>query len=311
MKKVFFLFCLFTSVLAKAQVNFPDPGLFEEFKSTQTAILLDNTNKVRSKTDMKTLITENWHVTTPIMAPKGSAAKYKKKGYSVLRFERVEKEYNDDHFDTAPNGTMTYHSTTPVILIYTYLKLVMYQENKKGKIEEVLVGWIALGDNVKMTDGLYRNYFQLFNNCIESGLKWAENKHYVNPKISELKNGTLYIPEYALDKYNRNTEEVKKKAINPKKLIKSYDYKAEVVPQADIDAKISSGETVYYVLFLRTANSKQVAIINGATGELMYSHHGRVPNIKTWDIGNMAYAVKYGKADETEEKAGDDDKDDE
>jgi hypothetical protein len=298
-KKIFFLFCLLSSELVQAQVCIPDHTILAEFKSTQTAILIDNTRKVRSAVDMKTIISECWDVTTPIIDKEAALAKYKKPGYSVLRVERIEKQVPDP---PASNGMSTTHT-----VVFNYLRLVIFQEKKKGKIKEELVGHIYIGDNIKMTDGLFKAYLKMFNTYLKQGETWPETKlNYVDSKIADLRNQTLYIPGYAFNELGENSDSRAKRK-DSKKFLQKYDYKAEVEEQKQIDQRILNNEDVYFLLFFYFAEGdKCISVVNAKTGEIVYCHiaffRKADPTLKPGDLNKLSSAIKNGKKDDKEDK---------
>lgn len=299
-KKVFFVFCLFTSVVARAQVGIPDLDILNEFKSTQTAILIDNTRKVKSNVDMKTIISESWDVTPVIIDKESALAKYKKPGYSVLRVENIE----------SGGGAATGRT-----IHYQFLRLVLFKQGKNGKLKEELVGHMYIGNNIKMTDGLFKAYLKMFNTALKKGETLPLTiKNIVSPKISELKNKTLYIPGYAFNVLGENSES-KAKRKDSGKFLKKYDFKAQIEEQKQIDQRILKNEDIYFVLyFYYGIGVSCVSVVNANTGEIIYCHAGRLgkadPTFKPSDLGRISSAVKSGKVEEEDEKAGDE-KDDE
>jgi hypothetical protein len=257
---------------------------------------LDNTKKARSKVDMKTIISDNWKITTPIVANQAEIGKYRKEGYSVLRLMTITKEVERQKADAHPNDASdpgTYTKT----YTHKYLQLFLFQKGKDDKIEEKLVGSIAIGDNLRMTDGLYKTYLQIFNNFIAQGEKCYQYRRFTDKAIAALQSETLLVPDYVLDEFDRVEEITAKKAIDPKKLLKQYKFKYEVLPQDQIDARIAGGKNTYYVIYLRSELEKYIMVANGKTGEILFSYYAPMSaNLKPKDLGKISNAVQSGEA---------------
>ncbi len=139
--------------------------------------------------------------------------------------------------------------------------------------------------------GYIKNYFQELNRRlsnsknlkIEDGIK-KENK------IKELKNKTLYVPEWILKKYNPMAATFGKTR-TPSDLFEKYEYKYEILDNDSINSKILNGEDFYYLMHTQFNQKKIVSVIHSVTGEIIYLEEEGSYNIKDSDIKSISKLI--------------------
>jgi hypothetical protein len=129
-------------------------------------------------------------------------------------------------------------------------------------------------------EGNIKNMIQFVNNQVKNK---AEKDFFSDTKneseLSKLKKETLFIPNYWYGEKGTILENLKDgdkyisahiKFLND--LQKSYLYKSEVITRTDLDKKIlNANKDFYYLNYVQSSADKIISIINGKTGEVIYS----------------------------------------
>lgn len=102
---------------------------------------------------------------------------------------------------------------------------------------------------------------------------------------SELgKLGTLYIPEYALIKFPKNSADESKK-LDAKEITEGSGLNCKIISIDELNNKISKEETAfYYLLLIKTNSGKWITVTNSKTGEIIYSAYSGSGNLKASDL---------------------------
>ena len=63
-----------------------------------------------------------------------------------------------------------------------------------------------------------------------------------------------------------------KEIVDTNKVFGEYKFNYKIIPGKDLENKIlTASEPFYYLLLLRNSDNKMIAVINGKTGEMIYS----------------------------------------
>lgn len=135
--------------------------------------------------------------------------------------------------------------------------------------------------------GYVKNYFQELNQRlldsqnlkIEDGIKKED-------KIAELKNKTLYAPEWTLMKYNAMAASYGKTRTK-EELFKKYEHNYEVLSNDELNSKILSGEDFYYLMHTQFNQKKIISVIHSTTGEIIYLIEDGSYNLKDSDLKDL------------------------
>ncbi|ESU27187.1 hypothetical protein FLJC2902T_21600 [Flavobacterium limnosediminis JC2902] len=144
--------------------------------------------------------------------------------------------------------------------------------------------------------GYLKNSFQQINTLIDKEeFVWVYEEDFKTDEIKNLKNATLYFPEYIKIKY-KPTKFIDEEWDSSEliEIISNYNYKNEFISQDDLDNKIKNDEDFYYLRFTKVNNQKFFQIVNGKTGNVIYSDYATgltEYNIKEKDFKKLSKAI--------------------
>lgn len=140
--------------------------------------------------------------------------------------------------------------------------------------------------------GYIKNYFQALNAQLlkKENLKMRDGIEK-KEKIRELKNKTLFAPDWILRRYDA-MKAVYKKTIEAGELFKKYDYKYSVIKNEELNSKILSGEQFYYLMHTQFNQVKIISVIDSLTGEIIYLTEENSYNAKDSDIKKINNLIK-------------------
>lgn len=192
-----------------------------------------------------------------------------KSGGEVLNFCRIELSSD---FQTMVNAQKYIGKEDLKMMKYLYSDAILYNWNTffiKNSLQHV---------NKKL---------------IKNETRWLYKTDISHPDLSKVRSHTLYIPDYTLIKYKPFSGNEEQRH-DIKKLMKRYpgDYKLVTVSQLNKIIQESS-KPVYYLSYIKSSTDKYVNVIEGKTGEFVYSKYSPVSyNIKEKDIVRIASATK-------------------
>ena len=293
MKYLILLITTFTFLNFKAQAQIGvgskemvkmKPGKFKKedlklLKSSKTIFLYDKDDDVEK---LKKAIKPVWKI-TPI-----SFVSYK--DFNNLNLE------NTSVFSSKGFTTNVYNSgALSRSHSHGYLNLWLNVKNKKGKIKRKSFCRVELHDsNENWEPGFIRAYLANVNDLLE---KESERWLYLSeskPELNELKNNTLYIPDYVLTKFNAFTGDTSKKH-NVEDIMKSYPYDYKIIKTTELSDKIlvSDRNPIYFLVYVKSSTDKYVSIYNSKTGKLVYSDYKGIQyNLNKSDFKKLAKAIK-------------------
>lgn len=220
--------------------------------------------------------------------------KYKKKTgkkkdeYDLMREERITIAdfflyKNQDFIRNNESGRIHTNATADNSIRMTkYLTDEMYQDG-------------AVFHNYN--PGFLKNYFQKVNALITEGTTYGLYGGGCTPEVKQLKNKTLYVPQYVGLKYNSlSRTETDKTEENKVALFKDYKYKFEYVDTATLSDRIMAGEEFYYLRYVMENAQKYVQVVNSKTGEIVYkNYHPMSYNLKEDNMEEIKNAIDKGK----------------
>lgn len=257
------------------------------------------------KEKLEKAIREVWKITDISLVPFSEMKNQDLTNISVFSIAGVNNKY----WNTSIN--LNYDNT------HIYLNLWMQGKNKKGKsIKESFCRielhptfvdyWKVTGSSKNALSYLYnegqlknwnvgflKSYLKTVNDLIEKGEeRWLYLTQNRNPKMKGLADKTLYIPDYAMVKFNKFTGDESKKLAEAK-IFKSYPHKYEIISAEQLSKKIlNSDESFYYLVYVKSSTDKYISVFDSLTGEMIYSaYDAKSYNMKESDLKSIAKAI--------------------
>ncbi|NQY28610.1 MAG: hypothetical protein HRT69_03975 [Flavobacteriaceae bacterium] len=134
--------------------------------------------------------------------------------------------------------------------------------------------------------GYIKNYFQCLNENLNNNINIQSEDTYVDEnEIKNLKESTLFTPDWMMKRYDPFSSTIKK-IDKPEKYFSKYNYDYKVITNKDLNEKILEGkDDFYYLMHTQVNGDKIVSVINGKTGNIIYRKTTRMSyNIKSKDI---------------------------
>jgi len=142
--------------------------------------------------------------------------------------------------------------------------------------------------------GFLKNYIKQVNDHLtREEERWLYASDTKNPSIKKIKSKTLYVPDYALVKFNKFTGDESNR-LDKEKLFKHYPYKIKVIPADELSQKIlEPNSDINYLVYVKSSTDKYIYIINSRSGDVLYSKYKGVSyNLKDDDFKDLAKAIK-------------------
>jgi hypothetical protein len=145
--------------------------------------------------------------------------------------------------------------------------------------------------------GLIKNQLQEVNRCLEAGeLRWIFETDQSDKRLKVLKREKIYVPDHILIRFNKfNGNEDKRHEAS--ELFADYEGKYEIIPAAELsDMIMNATEPFYYFNYIRSSTDAFYTVVNGLTGEIIYSEYDPVTyNIKPKNIKALAKSISKVK----------------
>jgi len=138
------------------------------------------------------------------------------------------------------------------------------------------------------------NYIQQVVSLLNKGEVRETKTEFLNKaELDKLNAQTLFIPEYVLTKFSKNSDDDSKKYA-PKELTEGSGLSCKFVTTEELNNKIASDTTAfYYLLFIKTNTDKYITVTNSVSGEIIYSaYSGSASNLKASDLKDIQKAIQ-------------------
>ncbi|HNP33116.1 MAG TPA: hypothetical protein PKN96_07470 [Flavobacterium sp.] len=152
------------------------------------------------------------------------------------------------------------------------------------------------------TAGNIKNMIQYVNAEIKKGTKRELFDNFkIDTEMQKLKTATLYFPNSWYGEKGTIMENLPKEhkyygmTVNYlDNLIKAYPYKMQLIKRSELnDMILKADKDFYYLNYIQSSADKLISIINGKTGEVIYSEATKNSyRIKEKDIDRIAKAFK-------------------
>lgn len=141
---------------------------------------------------------------------------------------------------------------------------------------------------------IFSNYIQQLTILLDKGeSRTTKSAFYNKEELQKLNAETLYIPEYVMTKFSRNSDD-ETKQLEPKEIFEGFNLNYKLISSEELNDKIANNPTpVYYLLLIKTPTEKFVTITNSKTGEIIYSgYSGLSVNFKSSDLKDLQKAIQ-------------------
>lgn len=251
--------------------------------------------------------------------------------YTELEFisfeEFTSNTYNEDysfftieathHIKTSRTATASGTSTRDMVTENSYIHITLWMKKNDKKLTfcridlyptfptyEIFSNHIR-SDKQLVLEHLYKeavlhnwnlvylkNALQFVNKKLANSEEhWLFHRE-THSTLSHLKNDTLYIPEYVLIKFAPfGGDESKRHQV--KKMFKRYQYPFKVLSIAEISEKIkNSNQNTYYLSFVKSSSKKFISVVNGTTGDFIYSRYSLGYNVRKKNLFELSNTIR-------------------
>ncbi|WP_298474506.1 hypothetical protein [uncultured Maribacter sp.] len=273
--------------------TFNEITFVEEIKTDDSEELYDFLTSYISEDKMLIRLIDNVYSkskTGGIMGPEkrtvGFTISFK---FKAFVFDNITKNKKGDlKFDETTIAEMFF---TPNIRLRQDLAYSVGGKMKIGSFDKINAKYGEEPGFYNYNLGFVKNYFQELNQRlldsqnlkIEGGIKKED-------KIAELKNKTLYAPEWVLMKYNAMAATYGKTRTK-EDLFGKYEHTYEVLPNADLNEKILEGDDFYYLMHTQFNQKKIISVIHSTTGEIIYLTEDGSYNLKDSDLKDLSKLI--------------------
>ncbi|WP_333875455.1 hypothetical protein [Flavobacterium sp.] len=142
--------------------------------------------------------------------------------------------------------------------------------------------------------GVLSNYLQQLCTLLEKGNECTAKTEIANTgELQKMAGGTLFVPDYVLTKFNKNSDDESKK-YPEKEIFDGITLAYKVLSAAELNNKIINQTTpFYYLLFIKTPTEKFVTVTQSQTGEIIYlAYSGSAANFKNGDLKELQKAAQ-------------------
>jgi hypothetical protein len=142
----------------------------------------------------------------------------------------------------------------------------------------------AAGHLKNWSPAILGNYIRQVVSLLNKG-EAREGKTAFSNKSELSKVQTLYIPDYVLTKFSKNSDDESKK-YDEKEITEDSGLACKIITTDELNNKIATSETpFYYLLFIKTNAGRFVTVTNSSSGEIIYSSFsGGSGNFKAGDL---------------------------
>lgn len=152
----------------------------------------------------------------------------------------------------------------------------------------------AAGHLKNWSPGIIGNYIQQVVRLLQNGEAREAKTVFLNKaEISTLSSQTLFIPDYVLTKFSKNSDDESKK-YDVKEMTEDLGLRCSFITIDELQAKIATTTApFYYLLLIKTNTDKWITVTNALSGEIIYSaYSGSSANFKAGDLKELQKAIQ-------------------
>ncbi len=296
---------------ANAQIQTANLDKLSNIKGKTVYVVMKDPNAEDAK-PYKDVFEKYWTISKVEFVKRSDLKEYQKADKAILVMSGKENSYQSQtrYSDGHSESGMTV-SNTHINLNLLYFDQVGSSDKRKGNIAfniaqiEIYTDFATIMSPSDMSDydysgeghfrnwgpGFLKNYIQNLMVLFNSGKEKSKYKESLNEKeLAQVKNKTLYIPDYVFIKFNKfngnESEEFKEKDI-----FKDYPYTYKVLTTEELNKMILDEEAApfYYLTYIKSSTDKYISVVNSKTGEFVYSQYSAASyNMKAGDVKDLA-----------------------
>ncbi|WP_284650868.1 hypothetical protein [Flavobacterium terrisoli] len=190
-----------------------------------------------------------------------------------------------------PKKRRHFNQTDKIVVATIELFGDFYAQNNPSALYKM--DYDAAGHFKNWGTGVLSNYIQQLNLLLDKGTETLAKTEISNKEeIKKMSTSTLFIPDYAMIKFSKNSDDESKK-YDDKEIFDGFSQSYKVLPLAELNDKIlTNAMPFYYLLFIKTPAEKFVTVTNSQSGEIIYSaYSGSAANFKSADLKELQKAV--------------------
>ena len=151
----------------------------------------------------------------------------------------------------------------------------------------------ASGHLKNWSDGMFGNMLQMLCTSLSKAqIRQYKEEYNEQNLVNSLSSTTLYLPEYVLTKFSKNSGDESNKQ-EEKELMKDYPYSYKIVSTDELNNAINNPEiSIYYLLLIKSGNNRFITITNSKTGLIIYSNYSAgSSSLKPSDLKSLAKSI--------------------
>lgn len=127
----------------------------------------------------------------------------------------------------------------------------------------------------------------------KAAVRVAKTEFYNKEELQKLGSQTLFIPNYILTKFSKNSDDESKK-YEEKEITDGTNLSCKIITTSELNDKITAiTSPFYYLLFIKTNTDKYITVTNAQSGEIIYSSYSRsATNFKASDLKEIQNTIK-------------------
>lgn len=143
--------------------------------------------------------------------------------------------------------------------------------------------------------GLLKGYLKKVNEHLANNDERGPFSEETNKQaLSQLKNDTLYVPDYVHTKFNMFTgAEKEAEDAGDDEIKKAYPYPVKMVTKPQLDKMIlDKNKPIKYLVYVKSSTDKYINVYDSGTGDLLYARYVKLSyNFKNKDLGRLAKVI--------------------
>jgi hypothetical protein len=301
--------------LCFGQFEIQYPKWYSEIKLKHLYIISGDSSTAYAKSIID-IVKANWKL-TPVSVLSGSIPEsimVKGNGFlSVTSYNKSMSKNNTEiysndyyHLDIWTVKDMYDHSKQWEDYAFIIASAELYNRTiGMGKIaneaHEDFTSDLFANDYLNGMSGNIKNMIQYFNTTISANKTISLlHDHTSSPELKKLKTDTLFMPNYWYGKLNtmlgdtkENTSDYIRTVKYLDNVVSSYPYKIKFVTREELNDRImNASKDLYYFNIIQSSADKIVSVVNGLTGEVVYSEVQRKSyRIKSSDLEKIGSAI--------------------